>query len=88
MADKQRYKIRYRVEVGDFAKPDDDTLTLVRPGIRVSNDAGYADQLFVASIVEMDGRESILLLSSEGKPSREMLLKVREQINHYLEEHV
>ncbi len=86
----QRFKIRYKFERGDFAKPSG---TLIREGIRVSDDDnGYADEVFVASIIHPGTEdESILLLSSEerqeGQPSREMLLKIRAQIDHYLEHH-
>lgn len=85
------YRVRYSVEIGKFDKPKD--TTRIAPGVTASPDNfGYADDLFVASIINGDSdSESILLLSTEGtkdcKPSRAMLTKIRDLIDHYLEEH-
>lgn len=61
------------------------------PGVVVSaDDYGYADSLFVASVMrEPDGSiGSVLLMTDEGRPSEEVLLAVKEQIEHYLENHL
>lgn len=55
---------------------------------------GYADRLFLASIAyENEGKgekvSSILLMDNRDglEPSREILEKIKEAIEHYLEEH-
>lgn len=83
-----KYKIRYLVE--PWNKPRGEAVPTMVDGVKVSVDNyGYADELFVASIMhEKAGGESILLLSSEGEPTRALLEKIRTQIDHYLEHHV
>lgn len=92
MEDVRKYRIRYYLETGSFSRPQD--AVQVRDGISVSNDNyGYADDVFVASILhdESGNPSSILLLSGEGNPagapSRKMLETIRDLINHTLEEH-
>jgi hypothetical protein len=80
--------VRYTVE--RWGRLPAETSEQVRSGVRVSqNDAGYCDQLFLASIVRDGAAVSVLLLDSEGgsKPSREILLLVKQQIEHHLEKH-
>lgn len=85
------YPIRYLVE--PWNKPRGTTTKTSVPGVRISTDNyGYADELFVASIIKggEDGdNDSVLLLSTEGtmKPSRRILELVRDQIIHQLEHH-
>jgi hypothetical protein len=87
----KNYRFRYKVE--RWEKPPQGVGERVRPGLRVSqDDHGYADGLFIASLVEQEnGTTSIALLSSEGnpegKPSKELLQLIRDQIDHYLEKH-
>lgn len=83
------YAVRYSVEPWNKPVPSSAKGPRARPGITVStNDYGYTDLLFLASILE-DG--SVLLLSSEqrdeGRPSRALLERIRDQINHQLEHH-
>ena len=85
------YRIRYTVE--PWGKPTELPKERVAPGIaRSGGKYGYADDVFVASILrdEKGGIASILLMSSEpgpGRPSRELLEAVRDQIIHQLECH-
>ena len=84
------YKIRYMVQ--DWNKPRENQGKQVLPNVRVSDtNYGYADSLFVVSIMNDDAGNpaSFLLLDSEtmGMPSREMLLQIRAQIDHCLKEH-
>lgn len=84
-----RYKIRYLIEAWDKPAPLDSSKP-VMPGVRVSgNDYGYTDDLFVVSIVDLGERESFLILSSSegGPPGREMVEKIIDCLQHYLEEH-
>jgi hypothetical protein len=87
---KHKYGVRYKVE--DWNKPRPAGGKQVQAGITVSDDDhGYADAVFVASIVRKPNgeTESVLLLDSDsgGLPTREMLLLIREAIDHQLECH-
>lgn len=96
----RKYAVRYMVETWDKPPQKDDTKGTVRLEtregvelpIRVSNsDYGYADRLFVASVVMSGSRPNVLLLDStqgEENLSREFLEMIRDQIEHYLEHHV
>lgn len=88
------YKIRYFIE--DWNKPippeEKKKTVKVMPGVSVSgSNLGYADALFIASIVrDDDGKASVLLLDSDsqsGRPSKEMLVDIRDQIDHQLKHH-
>lgn len=81
---KEVYEIRYRVE--PWGKPTEEMGEQVRPGIRVTEEWGYTDRLFAASILE---NGSIILLDSKygAEPDREVLEAVRDAINHHLEHH-
>lgn len=87
----QRYRFRYSVEPWDKPVPTEDVGERAAPGVRASNsNYGYTDRLFVVSFVEdEDGSESVLMLDSKDGPklSREILETVRDQIDHYLDEH-
>jgi len=87
---KRRYKLRYRIEPWD-GPPEGPTKNTVVPGVKVAEDYGYTDRLFLASIIlDADGNAaSVLLLDSVDKtsPGREVLELVRDQINHHLEHH-
>jgi len=85
-----KYAVRYLVE--QWNKPRPEGGKKVRDGIVLSDDNhGYADAVFVASVMKTDDGEigSILLLDSDNGhlPSRTMLEAVRDQINHHLEHH-
>ena len=88
----KNYAIRYLIE--PWNEPRLAGSRLIRKGLRVSDDNhGYADAIFLASIIKDDSGEveSVLLLSSEsvnGKIGKEMLLLVRDHIDHCLEHHV
>ena len=88
---KEDYAIRYLVE--PWGKPREHTDSIsVRPGIQVQSDNyGYADDVFLASILRgEDGKiSSILLLDSKGghKPTVEILEAVKKAIEHHLEHH-
>lgn len=86
---KKNYAFRYFVEPGSWPPPE--KATRVATGVRVTDDNyGYADNLFVISIVkEDDGCEHYLMLDTrdQGPPTRQTLLDVRKMIDHYLENH-
>lgn len=89
---KHVYKIRYLVELWNKPPQSEDVGESSIPGVRQSTtDYGYADDLFVASIVRSeDGKaESILLMDSisGSPPDKKMLELVKKQIEHYLEHH-
>ena len=94
MMKPKTYRTRYLIE--EWNKPPDVSPTPTPvSGVSVSsNDFGYTDDLFFASILRKENGEigSILLLSSEGnehgKPSKEMLLAVRDMIDHQLQHHM
>lgn len=90
MSDEKVYGVRYRVE--HWNKPAENKGKKVANLVRVSDDDhGYADVLFLASIVfDDDGQFSILLMDSMNgpKPSRRILEAVRYQIDHHLEHHM
>ena len=97
----RKYQIRYSVE-GAENSPDGkgferDSATRISDGLSVSHtDYGYSDDLFVASVLRDDAGEidSVLLLGTDrGTPtgpkiSRELLMAVKEQIDHYIEHHL
>lgn len=93
MADMRDYKVRYSVELWNKPVPSTAVLCQAIPGVKVAEgDYGYADQVFVASIICGDDGEplSVLLIDSEsgGRPSRKMLELIRAQIDHHLKHHV
>lgn len=86
------YRIRYHVEPEWNGPPAIECKQTEIAGIRVSPDNfGYADSLFVASILkDHHGTvSSVLLMDSEtgAHPSREILEIVKREIEHYLEQH-
>ena len=87
----KNYGVRYFCEPWNKPILDGSTVEIM-PGIKKSkNNLGYADEVFVASIMHDEKGEygSILLVSSEGGlVSRKMLEAVRGQIDHYLKHHV
>lgn len=90
MSDKRNYRIRYRVE--EWNKPIVGPVKSIAPGLSVASDYGYADKLLVASILVLkNGSHSVALFDSEsrcGKPSKELLTMIRQQIDHHLEHHL
>lgn len=71
--DSKKYRVRYSVEIGEHEAPSGGTV--IANGIRISDtDYGYADDLFVVSLVDQ----------GDGKVT---LLAMREAINHHLEHH-
>lgn len=91
MAEKKEvYKIRYLIE--PWGKPANSDGKKVLPGVIKSRDNyGYADDIFLASIIrdEKGNVTSIMLIDSVSGayPSRDMLEMIRDQIDHYLDEH-
>jgi hypothetical protein len=85
------YRIRYRIE--EWNKPAEDLeAKAVQPGIRKSTtDYGFADEVLVASILNYGTPDVTVLLvdsvSMACNPPRELLVLVRDVINHFLEEH-
>ncbi len=84
------FAIRYKVE--PWGKPVEEPVERVLPGIQVTeSDYGYADAVFVASIIrDKNGNPiSVLLMDSDDgpSPSRKMLSQIRAAIDHYLQEH-
>lgn len=84
---KRPYAFRYSLE--PWGKPPSAESVQVREGIRVSeNRYGYCDELFMASIVKQGEEVDVLVLSTEGrpenKPSEQMLLLIRAQIDQLL----
>lgn len=54
------------------------------------DDYGYADDIFLVSILRDDGGEveSIFMIDTiTGQPSKETLLMIRDQIDHQIAEH-
>lgn len=80
----QVYKLRYKTEV--WGKIPEEIGEQAQPGIRVTENWGYTDHLFVASI--LSGGSILLMDSQDGiSPSRDVLEAVRDAINHHLEYH-
>ena len=86
------YQYRYFIEKGEWPPPENREVII--PGklsVCRDSDFGYADDLLVVSLVGFEDDRSYLILSTEdggGPPSRELLLEIRQHIDHYLAEHV
>lgn len=90
--DKRFYKVKYSVEVGRFHRHNEGTV--VRPGIRVSDDDfGLADDLLIISILRKPNGdiESMLPMSTDDQPDNlplpETLDAVIEHLQHLKAEH-
>lgn len=90
----RNYHIRYKVEQWDKPVPESirSTATKVASQVSVSsNDYGFCDDVFIASIIRNKEGEvvSVLLLDSisEGSPDRKTLELIKTQIEHHIEHH-
>ena len=89
---KERYNYRYQIEKWGKAVIDELREDRLPTGdIQVRGNHGYADELFIASILTNDEGQivSVLLLDtvSGATPTREMLTMIRDQCNHQLQHH-
>lgn len=93
--DKRTYAIRYLVDGWNKPVPAKDANgEHVCDGVRISNsNYGYTDTLLVCSVIRDDVTNEIVSIffadsdSMVGKPSRELMTAIRDEINHYLEHH-
>ncbi len=90
---QRKFAIRYAIEAHDGPA---DSVQNVAPGINVSDtEWGFADDIFVASVLRENGKISSILLfgSNDGEPvmgediPRELLLAIYEQVGHHLKCH-
>jgi hypothetical protein len=83
-----KYKLRYRIEPWDG--PPEEPSERVSNHVRRTQNWGYTDNLFIASILDEgpDENGSVLLLEArrQGPPSKEILLLIRSAIDAALGE--
>lgn len=91
---EQVYHLRYTIENWDKPIPDEtETQETDVEGIILSKgNAGYADDLFVVSLIrdtETGKIDSVLLMDTitGTNPSVEMLEMIKERIEHHLKHH-